>query len=87
MPASRHIGPGPTNRTDGGRVAPGSAGILAATRSAFATAWRRTEGVWLTARATGHPAGAPGEHYGNLQSEEAIRYAGEVLAFVDSQMA
>jgi len=35
----------------------------------------------------GHPQGAPFEHYGTLQSEEAIRYAGEILAFVRAQMA
>ena len=34
-----------------------------------------------------HPEGAPFEHYGPLQSEEAIRYAGEILEFVRSQMA
>ncbi len=34
-----------------------------------------------------HPAGAPHEHYGPLQSREAIRYAGEILEFVRSQMA
>ena len=34
-----------------------------------------------------HPEGAPFEHYGPLQSEEAIRYAGEILTFVSSQMA
>jgi len=34
-----------------------------------------------------HPEGAPFEHYGPLQSEEAIRYAREVLAFVRAQMA
>ncbi len=34
-----------------------------------------------------HPAGAPFEHYGPLQSEEAIRYAREILAFVRAQMA
>lgn len=34
-----------------------------------------------------HPAGAPFEHYGPLQSEEAIRYAREVIEFVRSQMA
>jgi HEPN domain-containing protein len=34
-----------------------------------------------------HPEGAPFEHYGPLQSEEAIRYAGEILGFVRSQMA
>ena len=34
-----------------------------------------------------HAAGAPFEHYGPLQSEEAIRYAGEIIEFVSSQMA
>lgn len=34
-----------------------------------------------------HAEGAPFEHYGPLQSEEAIRYAREILEFVRSQMA
>lgn len=34
-----------------------------------------------------HPEGAPFEHYGPLQSDEAIRHAGEILAFVRAQMA
>lgn len=34
-----------------------------------------------------HPEGAPFEHYGPLQSEEGIGHAGEILAFVRSQMA
>jgi HEPN domain-containing protein len=34
-----------------------------------------------------HPAGAAFEHYGPLQSEEAIRYAREIIEFVRSQMA
>jgi HEPN domain-containing protein len=34
-----------------------------------------------------HPEGAPFEHYGALQSEEAISYAREVVEFVRSQMA
>lgn len=33
-----------------------------------------------------HAAGAPFEHYGPLQSAEAIRYAGEIIEFVSSQM-
>lgn len=33
----------------------------------------------------GHPAGAPFEHYGSIQSEEAIRYAGAILEFVRLQ--
>ena len=34
-----------------------------------------------------HPEGAPFEHYGPLQSEEAIRHARAVIGFVDPQMA
>ena len=34
-----------------------------------------------------HPEGAPFEHYGLLQSEEAIRYAREIIEFVRAQMA
>ena len=40
-----------------------------------------------TRYANGHPEGSPFEHYGPIQSEEAIRYAVEILAFVRSQMA
>jgi HEPN domain-containing protein len=35
----------------------------------------------------GHPEGAPFEHYGRIQSEEAIRFASEVLDFVRSRLA
>jgi HEPN domain-containing protein len=34
-----------------------------------------------------HPAGAPFEHYGPLQSEEATRYAGQILEFVRHALA
>jgi HEPN domain-containing protein len=34
-----------------------------------------------------HPEGAPFEHYGSIQSEEAIRYARAILEFVRLQMA
>ncbi len=34
-----------------------------------------------------HPEGSPFEHYGPLQSEEAIRYAREIITFVRAQMA
>lgn len=34
-----------------------------------------------------HAEGAPFEHYGPLQSDEAIRYAGEIVEFARSQMA
>lgn len=40
-----------------------------------------------TRYANGHPAGAPVEHYGRLQSEQAIRYAGEIIDFARLQMA
>ena len=40
-----------------------------------------------TRYANGHPAGPPFEHYGRLQSDEAIRYAGEIVEFVGAQMA
>jgi HEPN domain-containing protein len=35
----------------------------------------------------GHPEGAPFEHYGALQSSQAVNHAGEILAFVRAQMA
>lgn len=35
----------------------------------------------------GHPEGPPFEHYGEIQSREAIGHAGEILAFVRAQMA
>lgn len=34
-----------------------------------------------------HPAGAPFEHYGPLQSETAVTYAREILDFIRLQMA
>jgi HEPN domain-containing protein len=34
-----------------------------------------------------HPEGAPFEHYGPFQSEEAIDHAGQIIAFVRAQMA
>lgn len=34
-----------------------------------------------------HSEGPPFEHYGSRQSEEAISLAGEILAFVRSEMA
>jgi HEPN domain-containing protein len=40
-----------------------------------------------TRYANGHPEGAPFEHYGAIQSAEAIRYAGEILEFIRVQMA
>jgi HEPN domain-containing protein len=40
-----------------------------------------------TRYANGHPEGAPFEHYGPLQSDQAIAYAGEILAFVRARLA
>lgn len=40
-----------------------------------------------TRYANSHPAGAPFEHYGRLQSEEAISYAREIIDFVRAEMA
>lgn len=34
-----------------------------------------------------YPEGAPFEHYGPLQSEEAVRYAREIIDFIRAQMA
>jgi len=40
-----------------------------------------------TRYANGHPAGAPFEHYGPIQSHDAIEYASEIIEFVRAQMA
>ena len=40
-----------------------------------------------TRYANGHPEGAPFEHYGPLQSSQAVQYAGEIIEFVRHQMA
>ena len=34
-----------------------------------------------------HPEGAPFEHYGPLQSDQAMRYAGQIVEFARSQIA
>ena len=34
-----------------------------------------------------HPEGAPFEHYGPLQSDQALRYAGQIIEFARPQMA
>ncbi len=34
-----------------------------------------------------YPEGAPYEHFGPLQSEDALTYAGKIVAFVRAQMA
>ncbi len=35
----------------------------------------------------GHPDGAPFDHYGPLQSQGALDYAGQIIGFVRAQMA
>jgi HEPN domain-containing protein len=40
-----------------------------------------------TRYANSHPEGPPFAHYGSIQSNEAIQYAGEILDFVRAQMA
>ncbi|MBI4552449.1 MAG: HEPN domain-containing protein [Candidatus Latescibacteria bacterium] len=40
-----------------------------------------------TRYANGHPEGAPFEHYGPIQSAEAIQYAREIIEFVRLHMA
>ena len=37
--------------------------------------------------ANGHPEGPPFEHYGKLQSREAIAYAREIIDFARARMA
>lgn len=49
---------------------------------------RVLDGFYIPTRyPNSHPEGAPFQHYGSLQSEEAIRYAREILEFVRTQMA
>ena len=40
-----------------------------------------------TRYANGHPEGAPFEHYGSLQSQEALKYAREIVEFVRAEVA
>ena len=40
-----------------------------------------------TRYANGHVEGAPFEHYSSLHSDEAIRYAGEIVEFVRARLA
>ena len=40
-----------------------------------------------TSYPNGHPEGAPFHHYGPIQSEEAIRYAGEIIEYTRLKMA
>jgi HEPN domain-containing protein len=46
------------------------------------------DGFYISTRyANGHPEGSPFQHYGKIQSSEAIRYASEILEFVRTEMA
>lgn len=46
------------------------------------------DGSYIRARyPNSHPEGAPFEHCGPLQSQEAVQYAGEIIEFVRAQMA
>ena len=49
---------------------------------------RVLDGYYVPTRyPNGHPEGPPFEHYGPLQSEQALQYAGEILAFVRARLA
>jgi len=49
---------------------------------------RVLDGYYIPTRyANGHPSGAPYEHYGKLQSEQAIQYASEIIEFTRSKVA
>lgn len=46
------------------------------------------DGYYIPARyPNGHPEGAPFEHYGAMQSRQAVDYARQILEFVRAQMA
>jgi HEPN domain-containing protein len=49
---------------------------------------RSLDAFYVPARyPNGYPEGAPFEHFGALQSEQAVRYASEIVDFVRAQMA
>jgi HEPN domain-containing protein len=49
---------------------------------------RVVDGFYIPPRyPNGFSEGAPFEHYGSLQSEEAIQYASEIVEFIRAQMA
>lgn len=60
----------------------------AATPDGLADKARVLDNFYVPSRyPNGHPEGAPFEHYGPLQSDEAIRHASEITAFVRARMA
>lgn len=49
---------------------------------------RGLDAFYIPARyPNGHPEGAPFEHFGSLQSQQAITYAREIVDFARSEMA
>jgi HEPN domain-containing protein len=55
---------------------------------AFLDRARVLDGYYIPARyPNGHPSGASFEHYGKLQSEQAIAYAQEIIEFARSRLA
>lgn len=56
--------------------------------SGLAERGRVLDNYYVPARyPNGHPEGAPFEHYGSLQSEEALRHADAIVAFAGAAMA
>lgn len=46
------------------------------------------DGFYIPTRyASGHPEGAPFEHYGSINNRDGISYAREIIEFVRIQMA
>jgi HEPN domain-containing protein len=67
---------------------PGLEGSLPQSVARLAEKAKVLDNFYVATRyANGHPEGAPFEHYGRLQSDEAIRYAGEILEFVRARLA
>jgi HEPN domain-containing protein len=49
---------------------------------------RVLDGFYIPTRyPNGHPAGAPFEHFGTLQSGQALDYAGEIIEFARAALA
>lgn len=49
---------------------------------------RTLDGFYISTRyANSHSEGPPYEHFGDLQSDEALRYAGEIIEFARSALA
>ncbi len=56
--------------------------------AALADKARVLDGYYIPTRyPNGHPEGAPFEHYGALQSKEALAYAREIIEFAHAEMA